>query len=176
MIVKSFELQKLKSHNSLLYLIYGNNDGIKDYIINEYFIKEFKGEIAKYDESEILNKKEEFISSLLNKSLFEENKIIIISRSTEKLFDTICDIQEKNPSNIKIIIKTQNLEKKSKLRSLFEKEKNLVCIPVYEDNAQTLTSIVYNFLRENQLKLSQEIINVLIERSKGDRINLFFFC
>ncbi len=172
MIVKSFELQKLKSHNSLLYLIYGNNDGIKDYIINEYFIKEFKGEIAKYDESEILNKKEEFISSLLNKSLFEENKIIIISRSTEKLFDTICDIQEKNPSNIKIIIKTQNLEKKSKLRSLFEKEKNLVCIPVYEDNAQTLTSIVYNFLRENQLKLSQEIINVLIERSKGDRINL----
>ena len=73
---------------------------------------------------------------------------------------------------MKIIIKTQNLEKKSKIRILFEKEKKLICIPVYEDNSQTLTSIIYNFLRENQIKLSQEIINILIERSKGDRINL----
>ena len=172
MIVKSFELQKLKSYNSLLYLIYGNNDGIKEYIINEYFVKEFKGEISKYDETEILNNKDEFISNLLNRSLFEDNKIIIISRSTEKLLDTINDILEKNPSGVKIIIKTQNLEKKSKIRILFEKEKKLICIPVYEDNSQTLTSIIYNFLRENQIKLSQEIINILIERSKGDRINL----
>ena len=73
---------------------------------------------------------------------------------------------------MKIIIKTQNLEKKSKIRILFEKEKKLICIPVYEDNSHTLTSIIYNFLRENQIKLSQEIINILIERSKGDRINL----
>ncbi len=172
MIVKSFELQKLKSYNSLLYLIYGNNDGIKEYIINEYFVKEFKGEILKYDETEILNNKDEFISNLLNRSLFEDNKIIIISRSTEKLFDTINNILEKNPSGVKIIIKTQNLEKKSKIRILFEKEKKLICIPVYEDNSHTLTSIIYNFLRENQIKLSQEIINILIERSKGDRINL----
>ena len=172
MIVKSFELQKLKSYNSLLYLIYGNNDGIKEYIINEYFLKEFKGEILKYDETEILNNKDEFISNLLNRSLFEDNKIIIISRSTEKLFDTINNILEKNPSGVKIIIKTQNLEKKSKIRILFEKEKKLICIPVYEDNSHTLTSIIYNFLRENQIKLSQEIINILIERSKGDRINL----
>ena len=172
MIVKSFELQKLKSYNSLLYLIYGNNDGIKEYIINEYFVKEFKGEISKYDETEILNNKDEFISNLLNRSLFDDKKIIIISRSTEKLFDTINNILEKNPSGVKIIIKTQNLEKKSKIRILFEKEKKLICIPVYEDNSHTLTSIIYNFLRENQIKLSQEIINILIERSKGDRINL----
>ena len=80
----------------------------------------------------------------------------------------------KDASNrgVKIIIKAQNLEKKSKIRILFEKEKKLICIPVYEDNSHTLTSIIYNFLRENQIKLSQEIINILIERSKGDRINL----
>ena len=120
----------------------------------------------------MLNNKEEFISNLLNRSLFEDNKSIIISRATEKLIDIIIDIIEKNPPTIKIIIKTQNLEKKSKMRNLFEKEKNLICIPVYEDDTRVLASIVQNFLRKNELKLSQEIINILIERSKGDRKNL----
>ena len=172
MIIKSFELQKIKSSNSSIILIYGNNEGLKEQIINDCFLKDFKGEILNYDEIDVLNNKEEFISNLLNRSLFEDNKAIIISRATEKLIDTIIDIIEKNPPGIKIIIKTQNLEKKSKMRNLFEKEKNLICIPVYEDDTRILASIVQNFLKKNELKLSQEIINILIERSKGDRKNL----
>ena len=172
MIIKSFELQKIKSSNSSIILIYGNNEGLKEQIINDCFLKDFKGEIFNYDEIDVLNNKEEFISNLLNRSLFEDNKAIIISRATEKLIDTIIDIIEKNPPGIKIIIKTQNLEKKSKMRNLFEKEKNLICIPVYEDDTRILASIVQNFLTKNELKLSQEIINILIERSKGDRKNL----
>ena len=172
MIIKSFELQKIKSSNSSIILIYGNNEGLKEQIINDCFLKDFKGEIFNYDEIDILNNKEEFISNLLNRSLFEDNKAIIISRATEKLIDTIIDIIEKNPPGIKIIIKTQNLEKKSEMRNLFEKEKNLICIPVYEDDTRILASIVQNFLTKNELKLSQEIINILIERSKGDRKNL----
>ena len=172
MIIKSFELQKIKSSNSSIILIYGNNEGLKEQIINDCFLKDFKGEILNYDEIDVLNNKEEFISNLLNRSLFEDNKAIIISRATEKLIDTIIDIIEKNPPGIKIIIKTQNLEKKSEMRNLFEKEKNLICIPVYEDDTLILTSIVQNFLTKNELKLSKEIINILIERSKGDRKNL----
>ena len=172
MIIKSFELQKIKSSNSSIILIYGNNEGLKEQIINDCFLKDFKGEILNYDEIDVLNNKEEFISNLLNRSLFEDNKAIIISRATEKLMDTIIDIIEKNPPGIKIIIKTQNLEKKSEMRNLFEKDKNLICIPVYEDDTRVLASIVQNFLRKNELKLSQEIINILIERSKGDRKNL----
>ena len=172
MIIKSFELQKIKSSNSSIILIYGNNEGLKEQIINDCFLKDFKGEILNYDEIDVLNNKEEFISNLLNRSLFEDNKAIIISRATEKLIDTIINIIEKNPPGIKIIIKTQNLEKKSEMRNLFEKEKNLICIPVYEDDTRVLASIVQNFLRKNELKLSQEIINILIERSKGDRKNL----
>ena len=172
MIIKSFELQKIKSSNSSIILIYGNNEGLKEQIINDCFLKDFKGEILNYDEIDVLNNKEEFISNLLNRSLFEDNKAIIVSRATEKLIDTIIDIIEKNPPGIKIIIKTQNLEKKSEMRNLFEKEKNLICIPVYEDDTRILSSIVQNFLRKNELKLSQEIINILIERSKGDRKNL----
>ena len=172
MIIKSFELQKIKSSNSAITLIYGNNEGLKEQIINDFFIKDFKGNILSYDEMDIINNKDEFISNLLNKSLFEESKIIIISRGSEKIFNTILDIIEKNVSEIKIIIKSGNLEKKSKVRGLFEKEKQLTCIPVYEDDLRSLSLIANNFLKENNIKISQEIINILIERSKGDRKNL----
>ena len=172
MIIKSFEADKLESLNLNIHLIYGNNEGLKEDILNNYYLKNFNGDLLKYDEQDILGNKDEFISSLLTKSLFESKKIIIISRATEKLYDLIVDILEREILEIKILIKSKNLEKKSKLRSIFEKEKRLICTPVYEDDTKSLSYVVQNFLRENQLNLSQEIKNILIERSGGDRINL----
>ena len=152
--------------------MYGNNEGIKNEIINEVYIKNFEGEVLKYDEQEILNNKDEFISNLLNRSLFLESKIIIISRSSDKLIDIINEILDREIIDTKIIIKCSNLEKKSKLRNLFEKGNQLICTPVYEDDYRALNSIIQKFLRENKFSLSQEIKNLLIERSKGDRIFL----
>ena len=172
MIIKSFELDKLRSSNSNVHLIHGNNEGIKEDIINNIYLKEFNGEVLKYDEYEVLNNSDEFISSLLTDSLFSTNKIIIISRATDKIVDVINDILERGKSETKIIIKCHSLEKKSKLRKLFEKEGNIICTPVYEDDNRSLNSIIQIFLKENKFNLSQEIKNILIERSKGDRINL----
>ena len=172
MIIKSFELEKLKSLNLKIHLIYGNNEGIKEDVIKNSYIKNFTGEILKYDEQEILNNKDEFLSSLFTKSLFENEKLVIISRATEKLFAIINSILEGEFLETKIIIKSTNLEKKSKLRNLFEKEKRLICTPVYEDDSRSLNFIINNFLKEHKFNLSQEIKNILIERSKGDRINL----
>ena len=172
MIIKTYQLEKIRKKYSNFYLLYGENEGYKNQVIKDILTIDFKDNINRYDESEIINNFDNFITQITNKSFFEDKKIIIISRATEKLIDIIIDIIEKNPPTIKIIIKTQNLEKKSKMRNLFEKEKNLICIPVYEDDTRVLASIVQNFLRKNELKLSQEIINILIERSKGDRKNL----
>ena len=172
MIIKSFELEKIKSLNYNVHLIYGNNEGIKQDIIKNYYLKSFDGEILKYDEQEILNNKIEFLSSLLTKSLFETNKIIIISRATDKLTDVISDIVEKKEIETKIIIKCSNLEKKSKLRNLFEKEKRVLCTPVYEDDTKSLNMMIQHYLKDHNFNLSQEIRNILIERSKGDRLNL----
>ena len=172
MIIKSFELEKLKSTKLNIHLIYGNNEGIKEDIINNYYLKNFDGDILKYDEQEILNSKSEFISSLLNRSLFEVSKLIIISRATDKICILINEILDRGNLETKVIIKSSALEKKSKLRSLFEKEKAVICTPVYEDDARSLNLIINEFLRENNFNLSQEIKNVLVERSKGDRINL----
>ena len=172
MIIKSFELDKLKSFKSNLHLIYGNNEGIKEDIIESIYLSSFNGNILKYDESEVLNNKDGFISSLLTKSLFENKKLIIISRATEKIFSLLNDILDRELIDTKIIIKSSNLEKKSKLRSLFEKESQLICTAVYEDDSRSLNFIINNFLKNNKLSLSQEIKNILIERSNGDRIYL----
>ena len=172
MIIKSFELEKLVSSNLNIHLIHGNNEGIKQDIIRNFYTKNYQGEVLKYDEQEILNNKDEFISSLLTKSLFESEKIIIISRGTDKLSNIIIELLERKEIESKIIIKSSNLEKKSKLRNLFEKENQLICTPVYEDDTRSLNFIINNFLKDNKLNLSQEIKNILIERSNGDRINL----
>ena len=172
MIIKSFELEKLVSSNLNIHLIHGNNEGIKQDIIRNFYTKNYQGEVLKYDEQEILSNKDEFISSLLTKSLFESEKLIIISRGTDKLSNIIIELLERKEIESKIIIKCSNLEKKSKLRNLFEKEKQLICTPVYEDDTRSLNFIINNFLKDNKLNLSQEIKNILIERSNGDRINL----
>ena len=172
MIIKSFELEKIISLNFNIHLIYGNNEGIKQDIISNFYKKNYEGEVLKYDEQDILTNKDEFISSLLNKSLFETEKLIIISRGTDKLTTVINELLVRKEIGAKIIIKSSNLEKKSKLRNLFEKEKNVICTPVYEDDSRSLNFIINNFLKDYKLSLSQEIKNILIERSNGDRINL----
>jgi len=172
MIIKSFEVEKIKSIKNNLILLYGSNQGHKNQVIKELFEKLFDGEISRLDENEILNNYEEFISSLINKSLFEDDKLIVISRTSEKIIKLVNEILDRNTEKIKIIINSDNLEKKSKLRSLFEKDKKLICIPFYEDNERSLVSIAQNFLRQKNIKVSQEVVNLLVGRSRGDRGNL----
>ena len=172
MIIKSFELEKLKSIQSNIHLIYGNNEGIKEDIIEKYYLKNFEGTILRYEEQEILSKKDEFISSLLTKSLFNEKKVVIVSRSTDKIVNIIEDILIRSNIETKIIVKSPALEKKSKLRNLFEKGDKIICTPVYNDDSKSLNLIIENFLKNHKLRLSQEVKNILIERSQGDRINL----
>ena len=64
------------------------------------------------------------------------------------------------------------MDKKSKLRNYFEKEKIALIVPFYEDTPQTLLSIAKKILFENKINLSSENINLIVERSQGDRINL----
>jgi len=169
MIIKSFELQKNKKNKTCLNLVYGNNRGHKNQIINDYFTNNFQGNVIKYDEEYVINNSNDFISNLLNLSLFEKEKILIINRATDKIFNIILELKEKDIKETKIILESGILEKKSKIRTLFEKDKNLTCIPVYEDDYKSLGFIIQDFLKKNNIKLSQEIINILIDRAKGDR-------
>ena len=120
-----------------------------------------------------MNNKENFFNNILSKSFFETKKIIIILRSSDKIVNIIEEVLEKITEDTKIILLASNLEKKSKLRLLFEKNKNIVCIPFYADNNQTLSSLANYCFKEKKIPISQETINLLVARSRGDRLNLY---
>ena len=172
MILKSFELSKIKLNNYKFYLFYGDNDGLKEENIKNLFEKNYQDKIHRYEEKEILDNINTFFNSILTKSFFDNEKLIIINRATDKIKDLVEELMEKNPEDIQIILNSKNLEKKSILRKIFEKEKSIVCVPFYEDNNQTLNSIISLFFRNKKIPISQQLINVLIERSRGDRKNL----
>ena len=165
MIIKSFEISKLNSINYNLILLYGKNEGLKKEIINK--LSKNNQEILSYEESEILDK-ENFLDGVLNKSLFGESKIIIIKRSTDKVLKIVEKIYNKNLDD-KIIIMSEILEKKSKLRTFFEKDNKLICIPVYSDDDQTLSKLAFNFFREKKISISPSIINQIINKSNANR-------
>ena len=171
MIVKSFEINKINNSHKI-FLFYGENEGHKNEIIEDKFKKKYTNSIYVYEENEILKNQENFFNEILSRSFFEKEKLIIINRTTDKIKNLIDEIIEKKIDDIIIILNSNSLEKKSKLRILFEKNKDLTCIPFYADNNQTLNSIINFFFREKKISISQQLINVLIERSRGDRKNL----
>ena len=171
MIIKSYELNKINLKKNNIYLLYGENEGLKNKVINDTF-KEFLKNIFRYDEKEILDNKENFFNTILSKSFFETKKIIMILRSSDKIVNIIEEILEKITEDTKIILLAGILEKKSKLRLLFEKNKNIICIPFYADNNQTLSSIANSYFKEKKIPIAQETINLLVARSRGDRLNL----
>jgi DNA polymerase III subunit delta len=172
MILKSFEINKIKLNNHKFYLFYGENEGLKEETIKNLFEKSYQDKIHRYEEKEIIDNINNFFNSVLTKSFFDNEKLIIINRATDKIRTVIEDLIEKNPEDIQFILNSKNLEKKSTLRKLFEKEKSIVCIPFYEDNNQTLNSIISLFFRNKKIPISQQLINILVERSRGDRKNL----
>ena len=171
MIIKSFDLNK-NSFKENFYLLYGENQGYKDQIIKSKFKDKYSECTYSYDENEILNNQESFYNELISKSFFEKEKLIIINRATDKIKDIIEEIIEKNISDLVLVLNSNILIKKSKLRNLFEKNKHTICVPFYEDNNQTLSAIASLFFREKKISISNQTINLITARSRGDRQNL----
>ena len=172
MIVKFFELKNKDLKRNKYFLLYGNNKGLIEETIKNTLIPILSNNISYYDENQILNNVENFKEDIFSQSFFDKERLIVIKRSTEKIHPVCEEIIEKNLKDISIIFISENLEKRSKLRLFFEKNNNTVCIPFYEDNQQTLNNIVQNHLKKLNINLSQQMINVIVNRSRGDRINL----
>ena len=170
MIFKSFEINKINKKINQLILFYGKNEGLKNESLS-ILIKD-ENNIQNYEEKEILDNENSFIENILSKSLFEDEKFIIVKRATDKILKVIETLHLKNLEDTTIILNSDNLEKKSKLRSFFEKDKKLVCIPFYPDNDQTLSKLAYNFLSNKKISLSPSNINLIVSKCSGDRENL----
>ena len=169
MIIKSYEINKIDLKKNKYILLYGPNEGAKKETTKKLLDETNIKHIIKFDEKEILENNEILFNEILNKSLFETDKIILIDRASDKLFKILEQIFEKNNEDIYIIINAGLLEKKSKLRNIFEKEKKLTCIPFYLDGLETLSKLALNFFRTKKINISQSNINLLINRCNGDR-------
>ena len=166
MILKFYEINKINISKNNLFLFYGKNESLKNEAIKQISKNELKP--INYEEKEILDQSDEFIESILNKSLFENEKVIIIKRATDKIIKILEQIKIKKIDDT-IILCSDNLEKKSKLRLLFEKDKKFICVAFYPDNVQTLVKFAYNYLKEKKVSVSPSNINILIDRCNGDR-------
>jgi len=166
-IIKSFEINKINLDLNNLFLFYGKNEGFKNEITKN--ILKNKSKILNYEEKEILENEDNFVENLLTKSLFDDEKIIIIKRVTDKMLKILDKITEKNIKDFKIVLNADVLEKKSKLRSLFEKDKTLVCVPFYPDDGKTLSKLAYSFLKDKKISISPSNINLIVNKCSGDR-------
>ena len=171
MIIKSYEVNKINPEIHNLLLFYGKNEGLKNQITKNIVKNTIN--IHNYDEKEVLDNENVFIDNLLTKSLFDEKKLIIIKRSTDKILKIIESLKSEKLEDITIIINADNLEKKSKLRSFFEKNKETICIAFYPDNDQTLSKLAYDFLKNKKISISQSSINLIINKCNGDREALY---
>ena len=170
MIYKTFQLKKIPDQ-AIFYLLYGKNEGLKTDCINQILEKN-DGKVFNYDEKQIKDEIETFYENILSGSLFESNKVIIINRASDKIFEIIQDLINRNTTNITIIINAGQLETRSKLRSLFEKNDDLVCIPTYPDNNDTLSKLATIFFKKENIPISQQNINIIVDKCNGDRHNL----
>jgi len=169
MIIKSYELKKLDLNKNKYILFYGANEGAKTEEIDRLKLLNKDKTFINYEEKQILENSENIYNNIFSKSLFENKKIITINRTTDKLLKIIEDVLEKNFVDIYLIFISDNLEKRSKLRSLFEKKKELTCVAFYPDTSDVLSRIAHDFFKERKILISQAHVNLIINKCNGDR-------
>ena len=171
MIIKSYETNKINLKKNPFILLYGKNEGLKNQLKNELLKNKILN--SKYEEKEIIDNSENFIENLNSKSLFEDEKLIIINRATDKILKILSAIIDKKIEDLIIVIDSDNLEKKSKLRAFFEKNSSCVCVPVYPDTEITLLKIALEYLKQKNIVISKSNLNLIITKCNGDRKILF---
>ena len=171
MIIKSYETNKIDINKNSFILLYGKNEGLKNQ--TKINLLKDKNIITKYEENEIITDPSNFFESINSKSFFEDEKVIVVTRVTDKIYKIISEIIDRKYNDLTLILDADNLEKKSKLRSLYEKEKILVCVPFYPDTNETLSKLAFQYLKKNNISISSSSINLILNKCNGDRKILF---
>ena len=169
MIIKSYEEKKIDLDKQKMHLLYGENQGHIDDLIQKIFKVNFNENIFKYDEQEILKNENIIFNIIKTKSFFDDKKLIIINRTTDKIFKIIEQISQTDLKDVNLVLVSNILDKKSKLRNFFEKENQIVCVPFYKDNDQSLINIILNFCQNKKINISQQNINLIIQKTNGSR-------
>ncbi len=171
MIVKNFTVHNFFEKENI-FLFYGENEGLKEEISDKLKKQFTKETIFTYREKDIFNDLDTFFSNIFTKSFFDNKKLIFIKDVTDKFLDQIEIIIKKKIDDVTIVLVATLLDKKSKVRNLFEKNDGLVCVPFYKDDKNTLSNIAHSFFKSKKINISQASINLIVDRSSEDRKNL----
>lgn len=172
MIIKSYlvedDIKFFEKNKSILF--YGENTGLKNHF-RRFIIANFKVTIFKKTQDEILNNTEQFFQNFFNKSLFEDSKIFLIDGANDKILDLFKEVELKLDNN-KLFVFSDLLDKKSKLRSYYEKSNELAVIACYQDNINTVKNIIKKELSSFN-NLTTENINIISDNCNLDRDRLW---
>jgi len=171
-IIKTYKIKSALQENGF-YLFYGENTGLKEEVILELRNKSPDSEYLNYFEKDILQDTNLFYEDIFSKSFFNDKKLIIIKDSSDKFLEIAKSILEKGLQDLTVVLVADNLDKRSKLRGYFEKEKDLYCVPFYKDENSTLNTLAINFFNKEKINISQELINIIVSKCSQDRKNLF---
>ena len=162
------DYSKLRDNKSILF--YGENTGLKNYF--KQLIKKNNNETSfiNFSQDEILNNENILRRELDNSSLFEVNKIIFLERCNDKILKVLEEYFDLG-FNFQTIIFADILEKKSKLRSVYEKSKAYASVACFPDSQITIQKIIFEKLKDFQ-GLTQNNINLIMETSNLDRVKL----
>ena len=155
--------------NNIL-LFYGENLGLKNDLKKKLMLNNSNAVVVRLTQEELLRNQNYFIENLLNMSLFSEEKIYFIEQVNDKILELIEDMRDKLDDQ-KIYLFGEILDKKSKLRSEFEKSKKLGIVACYNDNEINIKKIILERLKGYE-GLSPININLIIENSNLDRAKL----
>ena len=169
MIFKSYILENNLQTiaNFKVFLFYGENQGLKKDFKEKLKSTYKKNDLLNFIQSDIIKNKEILLNEVSNKSLFNERKIIFVDQVNDKILDNFEELINQITTE-KIFLFADILDKKSKLRNLFEKNKTLGVVPCYLDNETSIRKIIVEGLKTNK-GLSNQMINVIVQNTGFDR-------
>ena len=174
MIIKEFQLHDAINQSSFpqFLLFYGPNEGlIRDDILK--ISKAFKGK-KETDEITINGKSVDENQNIIDEevrsfSMFGEQKLIHLENIKDKHLQYFEDTKLES-SKILVIIRSENLNKNSKIRSFFEKHKKYAAIPCYEDDVRSTMNLISQFQSDHKIKFDSDIKNYLVQNLSADRL------
>ena len=120
MKIKNFKTKKINFEKNNILLLYGENDGAKDDFLKIILKEKFK-KIQNYNENEVLENLDNFYDTLLTKSFFDQEKIIVIKKTTNKIVNFVEEIVSKKIQELILILTQIHLIKNQSLEIFLKK-------------------------------------------------------
>ena len=152
-------------------LFYGENFGLKKFFKDFIENNNKESKVLSFFQEDVMTNNNLLFSELENLSLFEKNKIIFILNANDKILKIIEKYLE-GSLNYQLFIFSDILDKKSKLRSYYEKSKVYGVVPCYADTVITIQKIIQNELKNYQ-GLSSFNLNIIMESCGTDRVKVY---